>query len=322
MSKKPRFLTGITATGELTLGHYLGVIKNIIKIQEEYEIIIMIGDLHALTTPKKNINYLQNCKKIASLLYSCGIKKEAKIFIQSQIKEHLEIMNFLSPHVNVGRLLNMIQYKEKKKNEETGNLSLLSYPVLMASDIFLYDADLVIVGKDQSQHLELASEIQKKFNHFYGEEILKLPRMIIPEIGSKIMGLKNPEKKMSKSGDDFISLLESKKDLRRKIMSAKTDSENKIYFSEEKIGISNLLTMYSLLSKKTIEELEKDFLETNYHQFKDKLINIVEKELDEISLNYKKNLDEIDFILEKNKNYLKEIAEKKTEEIKKKINLI
>ena len=162
---KPRFFTGITATGTLTLGHYLGVIRHILELQKTHEVIVMIGDLHALTIARSDLNYRDNCRKIAALLYACGLNSDCKVFIQSEIKEHLELMHFLSPQVNVGTLKNMIQFKEKKQTS-AGNLSLLSYPVLMAADIFLYDVDLIVVGIDQTQHLEFARDMHQRFNNF------------------------------------------------------------------------------------------------------------------------------------------------------------
>jgi tryptophanyl-tRNA synthetase len=162
---KLRFFTGITATGTLTLGHYLGVIRHILELQKTHEVIVMIGDLHALTTLRNGVNYRENCRIIAALLYACGLNDNCKVFIQSEIKEHLELMAILSPHANINLLNNMIQFKEKK-GTAAGNLSLLSYPVLMAADIFLYQADLIVVGMDQTQHLEFARTIYRKFNSF------------------------------------------------------------------------------------------------------------------------------------------------------------
>ncbi|CAH1757602.1 10458_t:CDS:2 [Entrophospora sp. SA101] len=203
--KKPRFFTGIQASGTLTLGNYCGLINHILKIQGDYEVIVMIADLHALTIPKPNFDYREKCYEIASLLYA-------------------------SPFTTVSELNNMIQYKEKKKNEETGNLALLSYPVLMAADIFLYDTDLIIVGQDQTQHLELAQHLAQKFNNFYDQKLLKIPQFTIPRFGAKIMGLKNPAKKMSKSENDYIALLDKPEIIIKKIKEAETDSENKIYY--------------------------------------------------------------------------------------------
>ncbi|CAG8832685.1 19566_t:CDS:1, partial [Racocetra persica] len=228
-------------------------------IQDRYEVIIMIADLHALTLPQKGIDYQKNSQEIAALLYACGLKEEnCKIFIQSQIKEHLELSFLLSPHVTVGILSNMIQYKEKKRSQETGNLSLLAYPVLMAADIFLYDVDLVIVGQDQTQHLELTTNIAQKFNNFYGKKLLKVPHFTIPSLGAKIMGLNHPNRKMSKSENDYLALRDEPQTIKKKIAKAVTDSENKIYFDpQKKPGISNLLTIYALLTGCQITEAEE-----------------------------------------------------------------
>ncbi|MCE8163690.1 MAG: tryptophan--tRNA ligase [Candidatus Moeniiplasma glomeromycotorum] len=339
---KPRFFTGIQATGTLTLGNYCGLIHHILKIQEQYEIIIMIGDLHALTIPNKEIDYQKKSQEIAALLYACGLKEEnCKIFIQSQIKEHLELSFLLSPYITVGILSNMIQYKEKKKEQETGNLALLSYPVLMAADIFLYDPDLVIVGQDQAQHLELASDLANKFNNFYGKNLLKMPQ--VPNfnafrLGAKIRGLKNPTKKMSKSENDYLALLDKPEIIIKKIKEAETDSENKIYYDPtKKPGISNLLTIYTLLKKENklpsaelnaeaknnseIKEAEAEMAGLNYHQFKLKLIDLLNERLGKIQANYNIYLPKIKGMLEKNNNYLQELAQKKLKIIKKELKL-
>src|SRR6185369_5930734 len=172
----------------------------------------------------------------------------------------------------------MIQYKEKKKEQETGNLALLAYPVLMAADIFLYDADLIIVGQDQTQHLELATDIAQKFNNFYDKKLLKVPQFTIPHFGAKIMGLKNPQKKMSKSENDYIALLDSPEVIKKKFSQAETDSENKIYYDpEKKPGISNLLTIYALLNDKEIKKTEEELKDLNYHQFKLKLVDLLNR---------------------------------------------
>jgi len=324
MLQKPRFFTGIQATGTLTLGHYLGVIRHILEIQEQYEIIIMIGDLHALTIPNKEINYREKCYEIAALLYACGLKEEnCKIFVQSEIKEHLELTFLLSPHTTVGKLGDMIQYKEKKKDQETGNLALLTYPVLMAADIFLYDTDLVIVGQDQKQHLELATDIAHKFNNFYDQDLLKVPQFTIPTLGAKVMGLKNPEKKMSKSENDYIALLDNTAEITKKIKEAQTDSENKInYDPEKKLGISNLLTIYSLLNNKEMTETEREVESLSYHQFKLQLIDLLNEKLGKIQARYNCYLSNTRKILEKNHNYLQELAEKKVKMIKKVLKIL
>jgi tryptophanyl-tRNA synthetase len=320
---RPRFFTGIQATGTLTLGHYLGVIRHLLKIQEDYEVIILLADLHSLTVPNKELNYREKCYEIASLLYACGLKENCRIFIQSEISEHLELTWLLAPHVTVGKLGDMIQYKEKKKEQETGNLALLAYPVLQAADIFLYDADLVIVGQDQKQHLELATDIAQKFNNFYGQKLLKVPRFTIPNLGAKIMGLKNPQKKMSKSENDCITLLDSPEVIKKKISQAETDSENKIYYDpSNKPGISNLLTIYALLSGKGIKEVEEELKNTNYHQFKIKLSHLLNEKLAVIQKKYNDYLFHIKGIVEKNNTYLKDLAERQIKIIKKELRIL
>jgi tryptophanyl-tRNA synthetase len=231
---KLRFFTGIKPTGTLTLGNYCGLINHFLKIQDNYEIIIMIADLHSLTIPKKEFDYRTKVFETAALLYACGLNDDCKIYAQSSVSEHLMLMILLSPHITVGKLGDMIEYKEKKKKQETGNLSLLSYPVLMAADIFLYDADLVIVGKDQKQHLELTNTLAKKFNNFYGQKnLLTIPEFKIPDLGEKIKGLKNPTKKMSKSEDDYVGLLDSPELVEKKFKRALTDDENNIFSGSE-----------------------------------------------------------------------------------------
>ncbi|CAJ0908524.1 13444_t:CDS:2 [Entrophospora sp. SA101] len=292
--KKPRFFTGIQASGTLTLGNYCGLINHILKIQGDYEVIVMIADLHALTIPKPNFDYREKCYEIASLLYACGLQEEK------------------SPFTTVSELNNMIQYKEKKKNEETGNLALLSYPVLMAADIFLYDTDLIIVGQDQTQHLELAQHLAQKFNNFYDQKLLKIPQFTIPRFGAKIMGLKNPAKKMSKSENDYIALLDKPEIIIKKIKEAETDSENKIYYDpKNKPGISNLLTIYALLNNREIEAAEKELQNLNYHQFKLQIIDLLNGKLGKIQARYNHCLSNIKEKLEKNNIYLQDLAEKK-----------
>ncbi|CAG8466359.1 4041_t:CDS:1 [Paraglomus brasilianum] len=217
----------------------------------------------------------------------------------------------------------MIQYKEKKKGQETGNLALLSYPVLMVSDILLYDADLVIVGQDQKQHLELTNDITSKFNNFCAAKVLKIPKFSIPAIGAKIMGLKNPQKKMSKSENDYIALLDSPEVINKKIKEAETDSENKIYYDPtKKPGISNLLIIYALLNNQQIKEAEKELQNLNYHQFKLKLIDLLSGKLEVIQKKYSDYLSKVGEIVEKNNNYLKNLAEKKVKIIKKELKIL
>jgi tryptophanyl-tRNA synthetase len=333
MSHKLRFFTGIQASGTLTLGNYLGLIHHILKLQEEkqegkekYEIIIMIADLHALTIPKKEFNYRQKCHEMAALLYACGLKENCKVFIQSEIKEHAELTWLLSPHITAGKLGDMIQFSDKKKKGETGSLALLTYPVLMAADIFLYEADLIIVGQDQKQHTELAHDLAQKFNNFYGKEkLLTVPKFEIPDLGGKIMGLKDPTRKMSKSENDYIGLLDTPEAVKEKFKRAKTDSEGKIYYDpkkEEKKWIANFLTICALLKNKKINQMQEEINKLNYSDFKEKVAEIVNEKLSSIQKNYNTYLPNIKEILEKNKNYLKGLAEKKVQTIKKVLKML
>jgi len=217
----------------------------------------------------------------------------------------------------------MIQYKEKKKDAETGNLALLSYPVLMAADIFLYDADLVIVGQDQRQHCELTADIARKFNNFYQTDLLKLPQFTIPQIGSKIMGLQNPKKKMSKSENDYLALLDDSEVVKKKIQRAETDSENKIYYDPiNKPGISNLLLIYSLFKKITPQEAEKETNNLNYYQFKRKLAELICTRFQNVQEKFPAYQKKITSLLEKNRYYCQKLAQQKLEEIKSKIKLL
>src|SRR5437016_338349 len=206
----------------------------------------------------------------------------------------------------------MIQYKEKKKDAETGNLALFSYPVLMAADIFLYDADLVIIGQDQRQHCELTADIARKFNNFYQTDLLKLPQFTIPQLGSKIMGLQNPEKKMSKSENDYLALLDEPEIIKKKIQRAETDSENKVYYDPiNKPGISNLLIIYALLRKITPYEAEKEVNNLNYHQFKSKLTELVCTKFQIIQEKFPLYQAKINDLLKRNRLYCQNLAQQK-----------
>jgi tryptophanyl-tRNA synthetase len=323
---KPRLFTGIQATGILTLGNYCGLIHHILKIQEQYEVVIMIADLHASTIPNFSFNYQKSSREMAALLYACGLNENCKVFIQSKIKEHLELFYLLSPHVTVGRLSDMIQFNNKKKKGETGSLSLLAYPVLMAADIFLYieqeNFDLVIVGQDQEQHLELTNKLANAFNKFCNQKILKVPTFKIHDLGGKIMGLKDPTRKMSKSGDDYIGLFDKPQIVEEKIKKALTDSEKKIYYdSEKRPGISNLLTIYSLLKDQTIKKSEEELKSIDHYQFKLKLIDLLNEKFAFIQKRYHIFIEKIDEILEKNNQYLQKLATKKISAVKKELKL-
>lgn len=274
-----RIVSGIQPTGQIHIGNYLGAIKQWISLQEKNECVFFIADLHSLTIPY-DPKELQNKITEKLICYvAAGLDPEKTIiFVQSQIKEHTELAWFLNTLCPVGELERMTQYKDKsKKFKDNVNAGLLGYPVLMASDILLYKAKAVPVGKDQEQHVELTRTLARKFNQKFGETFPE-PEAVMPKAGAKIMSLTDPKKKMSKSDEpkSYISLFDSPEDIEKKIMSATTDSgKDVIYNITKKPGISNLLIIYGLLTNKTTQEIEKEFKGKGYGDFKKSLAKVV-----------------------------------------------
>lgn len=274
-----RVFSGIQPTGIIHIGNYLGAIRQWIELQEKNECIFCIVDLHALTASfnPKNLQELILEKAIAYL--AAGIDPEKSvIFVQSRVKEHVELNWLLNVVTPVGDLARMTQYKEKsKKFEKNLNAGLLNYPILMAADILLYQTDIVPVGEDQQQHVELARTIAKKFNQKFGETF-KIPEVRLPKIGAKIMSLTQPKKKMSKSDsqESYIGLFDEPETIRAKITKSVTDTGKAVkYNPEAKPGISNLLIIYSLFSDKAIKEIEKKFKNKGYAEFKKQLADLL-----------------------------------------------
>ncbi len=322
-----RLLTGLKPSGELTLGSYIGGIKQSVKLQEEYDSFLFVPDLHAITVPQDPNLLKERIRKNVALYLACGIDpKKNTIYLQSQNVYHANLSWILECHTYMGEASRMTQYKDKTSKGENVSVGLFTYPILMAADILLYDADFVPVGVDQKQHVELARDIATRFNNKYGESFT-LPEPLIPKIGAKIMDLQNPTKKMSKSDGDTkgsILLLDTEEVIRKKIMSAVTDSENKVYYDQEnKPGISNLLTIYSSLSNKTIKEVEEQFKEYNYGSLKKEVADLVVATLTKIQKKYEEliNSDTIEKILEQGKNKTEKLAKEKYESILKKIGL-
>jgi len=258
-----RIFSGIRPTGELHIGNYLGAIKQWLALQKRAECIFCIVDLHAITTPYEPKELQKNIKKLFIAYLAAGLNpKKSIFFIQSQIKEHSELAWLLGTITPLGELKRMTQFKEKaKKHPEYINVGLLNYPLLMASDILIYNTDLVPVGKDQQQHVELSRLIARKFNNTFGK-VFKEPKVFLAKSGAKIMSLTEPTKKMSKTDNpnSSIDLFDKAEDIRKKIMVATTDSEKIIkYDALRKPGISNLITIYSCFSNKPIKEIEKEF---------------------------------------------------------------
>jgi len=274
-----RIFSGIRPTGNIHLGNYLGAVKQWIDLQEKNECIFCIVDLHAITTPYEPKELQNNILDAAAIYLAAGVNPEKSvIFVQSAVKEHAELAWLLETITPVGELNRMTQYKEKiKKHPDYVNAGILNYPVLMAADIMLYKANAVPIGKDQEQHVELTRTIARKFNQKFSK-IFPEPETILPETGAKIMSLTDPKKKMSKTDDgkSCIFLLDEPEVIKKKIMSAETDSgKDVIYNVTKKPGISNLLTIYSLLTGKTTQELEKEFKGKGYGDFKKSLAEVV-----------------------------------------------
>ena len=276
---KKRIFSGAQPTGELHIGNYLGALKNWVSLQDEYESFYCIVNLHAVTLPQDPKILKQKTLDLARIYLASGINpKESTIFIQSDVSEHAELAWVLNCIARMGELERMTQFKDKGKgNAERASVGLFTYPILMASDILLYQTDLVPVGKDQKQHLELSRDLAGRFNKQFGETFV-VPDPYIPPMGASIMSLKDPSKKMSKSDENInsaIFLLDDADTITRKIKKAVTDSGTEITFNENRPAITNLLTIYQLLSGKTAEECEANFAGKGYGDFKRELAEVV-----------------------------------------------
>ncbi len=324
-----RLLSGIKPTGDLTLGNYIGAISQFSKMQRDYETFVFVADLHALTVYNDPKELKRRIRDIVAVYLACGLDpKYTTLFIQSENMYHANLSWILECTSYMGEMSRMTQFKEKSKgkNNEAISVGLFTYPDLMAADIILYDADVVPVGIDQKQHVELARNIAIRFNNKYGETF-KVPEPIIKEEGAKIYDLQNPTKKMSKSDDaakGCIMLLEPIESAKKKIMSAVTDSENKIYYDKEnKPGISNLLTIYASLENVNIDEAVKKFENSNYGEFKREVATSVERVLTDIQSKYNEimNSDKIDKILDESNKKVRSIAEAKVHEVFEKVGV-
>lgn len=320
-----RLLTGLQPTGVITLGNYIGSIKQMVKEQGKYESFIFVADMHAITVPNSNLNLKENTRSLIALYLACGIDpKKNTIFVQSQNEYHANLSWVLECNSYFGELSRMHQFKEKSKNKENFTAGLFTYPVLMASDILIYDTDYVPVGIDQKQHVELARDIAIRFNNKYGDTF-KVPEPVISSTCTKIMDLITPTKKMSKSSENqngVIRLLDDPEIIRKKIMKATTDSESIVRFDEEnKPGISNLINIYSAFTNKSIDEIENEFKDANYGTFKKCVCDVVIEELSKIREKYFEylNSDIIDKILEEGRQKSRTYAKAKYEAVKNKI---
>ena len=320
---KKRLLTGLQPTGVITLGNYIGAIKQMVLNQEKYDSYLFVADLHSITVPQDKNILAKNTRDLIGLYLACGIDPNKNtIYIQSENPYHTNLSWLLECNTYYGELSRMHQFKEKSKAHENFTAGLFTYPVLMAADILLYDADFIPVGIDQKQHVELARDIAIRFNNKYGKTFT-IPEPIISESGTKIMDLVDPTKKMSKSAGNpkgVIRLLDDPEVARKKIMGATTDSEMQVkYDPENKPGISNLLNIYISLTGKTMKEAEAQFKDSNYGTFKKEVADVVVNLLVDIQNKYKDilNSNEIDSILDKGREKTIGIAKEKFEFAKK-----
>lgn len=323
-----KIFSAVRPTGEIHLGNYLGSIKQWIKLEKENDCYFSIADWHAITTPYDQKTLQNKIFDLAVTYLSAGINPEkCTFFVQSHVKEHTELAWLLGTIVPVGELQRMTQFKDKaKQHKEYVNAGLLNYPILMAADILLYRAEGVPVGKDQKQHVEFTRNVAEKFNKQFGK-VFPMPKPLIPEKQAKIMSLKEPSKKMSKSGDQkgCITLFEDKDSIRKKIMSAETDSGKDIRFDEEnKKGISNLLSIYSAFSNKDIKDIEKDYENKSYADFKSDLADLLALKLGEFKEKrdkYYENPDYVWDVLDKGAEKARKKAQKTMTEVRKKMGL-
>lgn len=322
-----RLLSGIKPTGDLTLGNYIGALKQFSNMQKDYETFIFVADLHAITIYNDPEELKKRIKDIIAIYLACGLDPQyTTLFIQSENLYHANLGWVFECNTYMGEASRMTQYKEKSKENKNISVGLFTYPMLMASDILIYDADVVPVGIDQKQHVELARNIAERFNNKYGDTF-KVPEPIIPEQGAKIYDLQNPTKKMSKSEENnkgCIVLLEDPEKARKKIMSAVTDSDFVVkYDKENKPGISNLLVIYSSLKNISIEAAEQEFKDKNYGEFKRSVADTVVKFLTDLQEKYNKFINDgtIEKLLDESNKKVSVIAKTKLQEVYSKVGL-
>ncbi|GAA7005592.1 tryptophan--tRNA ligase [Helicobacter pylori] len=293
---KKRVFSGIQPTGQIHLGNYLGAIKHWVEMQDEYENLFCVVNSHAITLPIEPKFLKSQTYELVKLLLACGISpKQSGLFIQSEVDEHPALAWLLNCQVSMGEMQRMTQFKDKSlKNPKSVNVGLFNYPILMASDILLYQSDLVPVGEDQKQHLELTRNIAEKFNRDFGD-CFKVPEPLIAKVGARVMGLDDPKVKMSKSHkgvNHAIFLLDEPDIIVKKIKKAATDSMGVIAFDEKREGIFNLLNIYMLLSDESPENIEDRFKNKGYGDFKKELAEVMIQALKPIQERYKEISDD------------------------------
>ena len=329
MSDKKTILSGIQPSGKLCIANQLGAINNWVDLQDDYDSIFLIVDLHSLTVEQVPSELRQRCLSFVAQYIACGIDPEKSVIaIQSHIHEHAELAWVLSTLTSIGELNRMTQFKDKsKKHSKNINAGLFTYPILMASDILIYNADLVPVGADQKQHLELSRNLAERFNHRYSPTF-KIPEPFIPKSGGRVMSLQNPENKMSKSDENennFVALLDDEDAIIRKIKRAVTDSGTKVVFSDDKLGLKNLITIYSSYSGLSPKDIEDKYDGKMYSDFKKDLGELIVESLRPIRTKYDEIILEKDYlaqVLSEGREKATYLARKTLSKVYRKIGLV
>ncbi len=322
-----RVFSGVQPTNNLHLGNYLGAIKNWVELQNSYDAFYCVVDLHAITVKQDPKQLRQNVLNAAKTYLALGVDSDkSTIFVQSHVPQHAELAWVLNTIAKISELERMTQFKDKAKDhKENINMGLFDYPVLMAADILLYDSQVVPVGEDQKQHVELTRDLAARFNSLYGKTFIE-PEPLINKEGARIMGLDDPTKKMSKSAtsaNNYIALLDSPEVAAKKISRAVTDSGTTIESGPDRPALTNLLTIYSLLSNQSIKNIEKEYTGKGYSDFKKGLSNVVVEFISEFQNKFNALDDnKVKKILEEGAAKARSVAEKKMEEVKTKMGLL
>ncbi|ADE19533.1 tryptophan--tRNA ligase [Mycoplasma crocodyli] len=328
---KKRCISGIKPTGQLTLGNYIGAIRNFIKLQDEYDTYYFVADLHALTMGDNNpTELIEHKKNIVALYLACGLDpQKSTIFYQSQVTEHAMIQWLLTCETTLGELNRMTQFKDKsqkvsRQSNGTDKIptGLLIYPTLMAGDILLYNANLVPVGEDQTQHIELTRNIALRMNNKYKTNFV-IPEGFTPKVGARIKSLSDPSQKMSKSetSKSTIYLLDDPDLAYKKIIKAVTDSDNKVFISDDKPGVLNLLNIYASLKDISLEQAQEHFKDSDYKEFKTQVAQSVKDLLINIQEKYKYFIDKVEQITAEGAAKAKTIASPILNDFMKKVGL-
>ncbi|MDA8442307.1 MAG: tryptophan--tRNA ligase [Peptococcaceae bacterium] len=323
-----RVFSGVQPSGELHIGNYLGAIRQFVQLQDQADCFFCVVNLHAVTVPQDPAVLRQKTLEVATLYLAVGIDPlKATVFVQSEVPAHAELAWMLQCLTYYGELSRMTQFKDKSIGKQNFSVGLFTYPTLMAADILLYQTDIVPVGQDQKQHLELARDLAQRFNQRYGP-ILRVPEPMIGEVGAKIMALDDPGKKMSKSADNInnrINLMDDAKTVQKKIARAVTDSGNEVrYDPEYKPGVSNLMSIYSTFSGESVATIASRYTGQGYGAFKGDLAELINRELGVIQKRYQelKASGTVEEILSQGATKARQVAEETLQQVKEKMGFI